>query len=159
MRSIPQRRFDVAEELRFFLRTALYTIVITTVYWFLSYEIAGSVMLLVLGLAAIFFVATTAFLIRHLYRSTDETRASKRGVRRAGVVSRTIGFDEPSSDSAVSPVAVEEGPIATSSPWPIVLALALALIGAGLLFGGWTWIPGGVMALVAGWGWITELET
>ena len=35
----------MAEELRFFLRTAAYTAVIGVLYWIVSYEWAGSVML------------------------------------------------------------------------------------------------------------------
>ena len=41
----------MAEELRFFLRTAAYTAVIAVIYWVVSYEWAGSVMLAFVALA------------------------------------------------------------------------------------------------------------
>src|SRR5438093_9652439 len=45
------RRWTLAEELRFFLRTAAYTAVIGVLYWIVSYEWAGSVMLAFVAVA------------------------------------------------------------------------------------------------------------
>src|SRR5205823_5231455 len=59
------RRWIVAEELRFFLRTAAYTAVIGILYWIVSYEWAGSVMLAFVAVATglvvvVFFIVVGA---------------------------------------------------------------------------------------------------
>jgi hypothetical protein len=142
----------VAEEIRFFLRTAIYTLTITVIYWFLSYEIAGSTLLLSLGLSAIFFVVVGFVMIRHAKEDPlpDDTRP-------ANVVQRTLGFDEPEGETVRPPLALEDDPIPSSSIWPIGTAIAALLLGLGLIYGGWMWGPGIAIAIVALWGWVTQL--
>jgi Cytochrome c oxidase subunit IV len=142
----------VAEEVRFFLRTALYTLTITVIYWFVSYEIAGSTLLLTLGLAAIFFVVVGVVMIRQAGKHTvpDDTRSAN-GLR------RLVGFDEAAGEGAGFPLAIEEDLIPSSSIWPLVTAVAAFLLGLGLIYGGWMWGPATVLAIVALWGWVTQL--
>ena len=104
----------MAEEIRFFLRTAIYTLTITVIYWFLSYEIAGSALLLSLGLSAIFFVVVGFVMIRHAKEDPlpDDTRP-------ANVIQRTLGFDEPEGETVRPPLALEDEPIPSSSIWPL----------------------------------------
>ncbi|MGH2429289.1 MAG: hypothetical protein ACRDGV_10490, partial [Candidatus Limnocylindria bacterium] len=54
----------MAEELRFFLRTAIYAAIVAVAYWILSYEPAGTVLLAALALAVIAFVAAVAAFAR-----------------------------------------------------------------------------------------------
>jgi hypothetical protein len=142
----------VAEEVRFFLRTAIYTLTITVIYWFLSYEIAGSTLLLSLGLAAIFFVVVGVVMIRHA--KEDPTPGD---ARPGNVVQRTLGFDEPEGEGVRAPLALEDDMIPSSSIWPLTTAIAALLLGLGLIYGGWMWGPGAVLATVALWGWVTQL--
>ena len=142
----------MAEEIRFFLRTAIYTLTITVVYWFLSYEIAGSTLLLSLGLSAIFFVAVGFVMIRH---AKEEPLPGE--TRPANVVQRTLGFDEPEGETVRAPLALEDDPIPSSSIWPLATAVAALLMGLGLIYGGWMWGPGIAIAIVALWGWVTQL--
>lgn len=147
----------MAEEVRFFLRTALYAGLISVVYWFLSYEIAGSVMLVSLFAGATFFVVVLALLLR---ASRSEMPSKKRsGLRGAlGMMERVMGFDEPATESTRGPLEVAEEPMCQGSIWPLLVALAAALVGLGLLFGGWLWVPGAILATVAAGGWVTQLE-
>jgi Cytochrome c oxidase subunit IV len=142
----------VAEEVRFFLRTAIYTLGITAIYWFLSYEIVGSTLLLSLGLSAIFFVVVGFVMIRHAHRDVvpDDTQATN-------AIQRTLGFDEPEGDTVTPPLGFEDDVIPSSSVWPLVTALAALLLGLGLIYGGWMWGPGIALAAVALWGWVTQL--
>ena len=142
----------MAEEIRFFLRTAIYTLTITVIYWFLSYEIAGSALLLSLGMAAIFFVVVGFVMIRHARDDPipDDTRP-------ANFVQRTLGFDEPEGETVRPPLALEDDMIPSSSIWPLASAIAALLLGLGLIYGGWMWGPGIAIATVALWGWVTQL--
>jgi len=142
----------VAEEVRFFLRTAIYTLGIAAIYWFLSYEIVGSTLLLSLGLAAVFFVAVGYVMIHHANRDVvpDDTRP-------ANAIQRTLGFDEPEGETVTPPLGIEDDMIPSSSVWPLVSAVAALLLGLGLIYGGWMWGPGAVLAVVALWGWVTQL--
>ena len=142
----------MAEEIRFFLRTAIYTLTITVIYWFLSYEIAGSALLLSLGLSAIFFVVVGFVMIRHAKEDPlpDNTRP-------ANVLQRTLGFDEPEGETVRPPLALEDEPIPSSSIWPLATAIAALFLGLGLIYGGWIWGPGIGIAIVALWGWVTQL--
>jgi len=142
----------VAEEVRFFLRTAIYTLTITVIYWFLSYEIAGSTLLLSLGLAAIFFVVVGVVMIRHAKEDPAPGDA-----RPGNVVQRTLGFDEPEGEGVRAPLALEDDMMPSSSIWPLTTAIAALLLGLGLIYGGWMWGPGAGLATVALWGWVTQL--
>ena len=142
----------MAEEVRFFLRTAIYTLTITVIYWFLSYEIAGSTLLLSLGLAAIFFVVVGVVMIRHAMEDPAPGDA-----RPGNVVQRTLGFDEPEGEGARAPLALEDDMMPSSSIWPLTTAIAALLLGLGLIYGGWMWGPGAGLATVALWGWVTQL--
>ena len=142
----------MAEEVRFFLRTAIYTLGITAIYWFLSYEIVGSTLLFSLGLSAIFFVVVGFVMIRHA-----RTAALPDDTRPANLVRRTLGFDEPTDETSIPPLALEDEMIPSSSIWPLVTAVAALLLGLGLIYGGWMWGPGVVLAIVALWGWVTQL--
>nr|MBA3290166.1 hypothetical protein [Actinomycetota bacterium] len=137
----------------FFLRTALYTLGITVVYWFVAYEIAGSILLLSLGLSAVFFVVVGVVMIRH---AGDEVVPEDTGS--TNVVGRTLGFDEPEGETVTPPLIIEDDPIPTGSIWPLLSALAALLLGLGLIYGGWMWGPGVALASVALWGWVTQLD-
>ena len=128
----------MSEEARVFLRTGAYALVVAAVYWFLSYEVAGTVLLVVLGLAA---AGLTAML------------PGKGKVRPARLPRdlATFGEDEPS-------IELEEVPIPTLSLMPLFVALGAAGVTVGLVFGAWLWLPGAMTMLGATWRWATELD-
>lgn len=136
------------EELRVFVRAALYVALITVVYWFVSYEKAGTLLLGALLVAALTFVA----LGRAIGRPTE--RRSGGLLRRATSV---VALDDAGGD-VPPPLEIEEEPVVTASAWPLIGAAAAMLIGLGLLYGPWLWIPGAGLALGAAFGWITQTD-
>jgi hypothetical protein len=144
----------VAEELRLFLRASIYIAVAGTVYWLVSSETAGSVLLAALLIALVAFLLMGAFFGRN---SFGDLRAPKGGVRGIlGRVNRLIGFHERGDAKA----PMEGGPelIPLASAWPVVTAAAIAVMGLGIVFGAWLLIPGAVLLLGGGLGWLTQLD-
>ena len=139
----------MSEELRFFLRVAVYTVVISVVYWFVSYERAGTILFVSVALAAVAFMGI--FLRRAVGGRSDDKQSGP-----LGMIRRVVGFDDRGVPK--TPLEVQSEPIATASIWPLTGAVAAALLGAGLVYGAWFWIPGLAVALSSAWGWITELE-
>ena len=45
-----------------------------------------------------------------------------------------------------------------SSASPVISAAAIVLIGLGLIFGSWLIVPGVVLLVVGGIGWLTQLD-
>lgn len=132
----------VAEEVRFFMRVALFTIVIATVYWFVSYEEAGTALLVGIIASAAFF----AFLVVTRVRASWSGRKSLKGL---------LGFEESGRDD---PLSLGEDTFPSASAWPPVASVAAVLVATGLVYGPWLWIPGVSIALATTWGWLTELE-
>lgn len=139
----------MAEEFRYFLRTALYVVAAGVVYWLVSYEPSGTVLLGALLLAILAFIAIAMFFAR-----SPVVRTGSRGA--LGWLDRVIGFDEPVD----RPPPMEGGPeiVPLGSAWPVVTALALVIIGLGLIFGAWLIVPGLALLLIGGWGWLTQLD-
>ena len=109
----------MAEEVRFFLRTALYSAVISVVYWFSSrealtgaYDWAGTIMLLFTALAA---GAVVAVLVASARRTTSGLRA---GGSLPGLANRLVGFTDPAATDDERPLSAGLEPIPTRSPWP-----------------------------------------
>jgi hypothetical protein len=147
----------VSEEVRFFLRTALYTAAIGVVYWFVSYEWAGTVLLAFLAASVLFFVIVVSASIR-------TTRAEVEGhgdsaPRRAGnLINRLVGFEEHPGEASSAPLEFVDDVFPSASIWPFVLAAGITLVGLGLLYGPWLWIPGAGLTLAAGLSWLTEMK-
>ena len=136
------------EELRVFVRAALYVALVTAIYWLVSDEKAGRVLLGSLLVGALLFVAAG-----RLYGRATERRAGGI-VRRATSV---VALDDEGGDVA-PPLELEEEPVVTVSPWPLLAAAGALLVGLGLLFGPWLWLPGAGLAGAAAYGWITQTD-
>jgi hypothetical protein len=147
----------MAEEVRFFLRTALYTVIIAAVYWFLSYETAGSVMLLFVSVAT---AAVVGVLVLAVRSTRDELDPRVGGpLHRVGLaVGRLIGFSDPRRATAQEPLAAGLEPIPSGSIWPIVAAAAATMLALGLVYGPWLLFPGIAVAAITVWGWITQMD-
>ena len=142
----------MAEELRFFIRIALYIALATTVYWFVSYEAAGTVLLGALALT------TTAFalVVGVMVRPKPVPTAREDGAGLVATLDRTVGFRERPGAAPV-PLALADEPIPPSSAWPLAASIGLLLVGLGLLYGPWFWLPGAGLAAASAWGWTTQL--
>ena len=102
------------EEVRFFARSAIFGLVVGVVYWFLSYEAAGTILLLGFGIAG-------TFLALEVRRESGVRPGAASGVR--GLIP-LAGADEP------NPFSGEGGwlPGPTAAPLATASGLALALL-------------------------------
>ncbi|MDQ4142841.1 MAG: cytochrome c oxidase subunit 4, partial [Actinomycetota bacterium] len=147
----------VAEELRFFLRIALFIGPISVVYWFVSYEIVGTILLVSLLAGTGMFIGTIASLSRRA--ASDVTPEGEKAVSKARVgIKRLVGFEEDSDPASSTPLQAEDEPVVHTSAWPVLTAIAGLLIGMGLLYGPWFWGPGLGLGAVILWGWSSQLR-
>ena len=147
----------MAEELRFFLRTALYSAVIGAVYWFVSYEVAGSVMLGFVVFATGLVVGLLLFAVRATRGELDPRSGGP--MQRAGTaLARLAGFAEPRGPAGEQPIAAGLEPLPAGSIWPLVAGAAATMVGLGLVYGPWLTLPGIVLAAFAVWGWLTQMD-
>jgi hypothetical protein len=109
------------EEALFFGRSGVFGLTIAAIYWFVSYEIAGTILLGGFGLAT-----AAAFLI--LGRSARKVRAGE--------------ASDGSGTASEGPFADEGGPVPLSSAAPLSIGLGLAVIALGLAFGIWFVLAG-----------------
>jgi len=150
MRANP-RVIPVAEEPRFFVRIALYTGGIGVVYWFVSYEAAGSLLLAFLFGGAAFGAAAAGALVRARRRERGP------GEGPLDAVERAVGFAQHPGDERSGPLELVPEALPPNSIWPPFAAAAMLLIGLGLIYGAWFYLPGACLAGVAAWRWTTEL--
>jgi hypothetical protein len=102
---------DLPEEISFFARSAAFALVIATIYWFVSYEPAGTTLLTFFGLAS---ALAAIVLLRGWHGSVGG------GVQGADV-----------------PFADESGRIPTDTLAPLEVGFGLAVAALGLVFGAW----------------------
>ena len=133
----------MAEEVRFFLRTAIYTVLIAVVYWFVSYEEAGTVMFAFVAASALIFIGVTL-------RLSPKSRSSSLSPK------ALVGFYDRPEDETHGPLEVDQDAFPVASAWPILAAVAAALVGVGAIFGPWLWVPGLALGLSTLVGWTTE---
>ena len=101
-------------ESRFLLGAGSFGVLVGVVYWFLSYEDAGFVMLAFMGLAS---ALIGGYL---LYRGSATRRAE----------------DDPDADYGAY-AGEEVGRFSTGSIWPLVMGIGTALALQGFIFGAW----------------------
>jgi hypothetical protein len=151
----------VAEEVRFFLRTALYAAVIAVVYWFasreyegivLGYDWAGTTLLAFTVLACGAIPGAVLLLVRTARQGwTMGNGPLPRRIRVA--LNRLIGFGEVAGRTE-APLAGGPDLLPAESPWPIVSAVAGTLILLGLVYGAWLIVPGVVLLAIGAGGWL-----
>ena len=132
----------MAEEVRFFVRIALFTIVIGTIYWFVSYEEAGTILFGGIVASAVTFALVIALRVK-------AARQGGRGLK------ALLGFDDVGGDR---PLNLDEDTFPSASMWPAAASLGFTLVALGLVYGAWLWVPGLAVTLSATWGWLTELD-
>ena len=108
---------NLPEEVLFFARVGGYGLFIGTVYWFVSYEIAGTVMLLLFGAGA---SVLAAILLAGARREPAQVEAR---------AERPIQPDGPFGD--------ESGRLPGPSFAPLEVGFGIALVALGIVFGPW----------------------
>ena len=132
----------MAEEVRFFVRIALFTVVIGTIYWFVSYEEAGTILFGGIVASAVTFALVIALRVK-------AARQGGRGLK------ALLGFDDVGEER---PLNLAEDTFPSASMWPAAGSIGFVLIAVGLVYGAWLWVPGLAIAISATWGWLTELD-
>jgi Cytochrome c oxidase subunit IV len=117
------------EEVAFFARSAVFALVLAAIYWFVSYEWAGTVLLFLFGLGS----AGAALVLGRAAAGQD-----------APVGGRGDDFVAPDG-----PFGDESGPIPAPSFAPIVFGVGVAVAALGLAFGPWLLLAA-VMPIVLG---------
>ena len=149
---------DEPQETRFFLFIAAWAIGAGLVYWLVSYEIAGTALLLGVGLACGLVVMRLVFVrragdVRRRARAEAEAAAEEglastaqagrddaRSVPREGQGGGTAGVDRPFGD--------ESGLLPDPTIAPFAIGLGIALCSLGLIFG-----PAPVLVGLLPFGW------
>jgi hypothetical protein len=150
----------MAEELRVFLRTGLYIGLAALVYWIITAEWAGSLLMAFMFLGAIFFVAAIAHLLDQTHGEVrpPEGYSGGRRFKTLEVADRILGFEEHPGRTHGDPLALQENPMPESSVWPILGALATVFFILGVLWGPWLWAPALVLGLWIMRGWLNQLS-
>lgn len=125
------------EEVRFFARIAVYALVVGIVYWFLTYETAGTVLLIGFGLCALF----AGLILGHGTRGVASSRIGSSAGPAAG------GDPE-------RPLLDESGRLPAPGLAPLGMGFGLAMAALGVAFGPWLILAGLVLVAWAGWGWL-----
>ncbi len=122
-------------EWRMFLGLGAFVAPITALYWFTSYEHAGSAMMAFFVLA---FVFIGVFLL---------TQARRTGPR-----------PEDRTDATPADGAEDLGFFPSRSVWPFALAVGAVVVGYGLVFSGWLVLPGLGVLVFATVGYAAEAQ-
>jgi hypothetical protein len=150
------------EEVRFFLRTAAYSAVIATIYWFASsqpdrvpggYDWAGTTLLAFTALACAAVAGGVLLLVRAARRDLV-VRNGSLPRRLAATLNRVVGLEHPSALDVERPLAGGPDLLPAGSPWPVIAALAATLILLGLIYGPWLIAPGAVLLVIGAGGWL-----
>ncbi|HXF71020.1 MAG TPA: cytochrome c oxidase subunit 4 [Actinomycetota bacterium] len=113
-------------EPKFLLFAGTFSLVVAAVYWLVSYERAGSTLLLFMFLAPAFVGAYLVHRGWKLRRPEDRAEA------------------DPSEGAGAAVGRFHE-----ASAWPLVMALGAAVAGVGLVFGAWPLALGLVVVALA----------
>jgi len=117
-----------------FLASGTFLLVSDAIYWFVSYEPAGTVLLLGTGLAT-YVMATYAWL----------------RVRRSDDLVEDRGDADP-GEGAGEPVAS----FTMDSPWPLVFGIGVAVVAGGLVFGPALLVLGAILVVIGAVGLMRE---
>ncbi len=127
------------EEVRFFGRLSLFALAAGLIYWFLSYESAGTVLLLGFGVAT-----GVAFLVLRGGQRRPAPHAA--GGASDGDAEADTGPDGPFGD--------ESAPVPTRSSAPLAVGFGLAVVVLAGAFGPWFVIVGAVPLLGGAVDWL-----
>ena len=123
-------RSRVPYEAQVFGRMAAFGLVVGAVYWFLTYETAGSVLLFTFGIAST--LAAIAIFLGSRGRPSVEEQA------RAAATAATVSME----------------PVPEPGWAPLLLALGLGAVALGGALGPWLTIAGLLLTVRAAWGWL-----
>ena len=136
---------SLSDEARVFLRMALFGLITGGAYWFLTYERAGTILLVAFGLAS--GLAAVAIFV-----------ASRRG--ESGVAAGPVHDGVPEADRR-APVGPDAESLPETEPlpqpgWaPLGIAAGIGAVALGAAFGPWLTLAGVLVAMVGAWTWLS----
>jgi hypothetical protein len=138
------------DEAAVLLRVSVFGFVAGILYWLITYEWFGTLGLLVLG-------GGPGFAAVWLILQERRQPGPKEDLRTA--IRRFIGIpppdrDQPGGDYAADRLAILPLP----SIWPTVLALGVAILVTGLIYGLWLLLLGGTLIGAGVWGWTATVN-
>jgi hypothetical protein len=137
------------DEAAILLRVAIFGVVAGVVYWLVTYEWFGIVALLLLGGGPGF---AAAWLILQQRREP----APREGF--AGTMRRLAGMPRREPDAPTDYAAEHLAVLPLPSIWPLLLAVGVALLTTGLIYGLWLLLLGAVMVGASLWGWTAAVN-
>jgi len=139
----------MSDEVAVMLRIAVFGLVAAIIYWFVSYEPFGTVALLLLGGGTGF--AAVYMLLQHRREQGPREQFGDTVRRFAGLPRRDPGGPD---DYSAENVAVLPLP----SIWPLTMALGVAMLTTGLIYGLWLLVLGLAVSAVAAAGWLAAIN-
>jgi hypothetical protein len=124
----------IPEEIAFWVRSAAFGLVIGGVYWYVTYEWAGTILLVLFGVASAAAAAVLGYLVR------------RRGREAAEPVPGMV---------AEGPLGDDRGRLPDGSTAPFVFGVGLFLVVLGLAYGGWFILAALVPLALGGWAWLS----
>ena len=152
------------EEVRFFLRTAAYSVAIAAIYWFASfqadrvpggYDWAGTTLLAFTAIACGAMAGGVLLFLRAIHRDLV-VRSGSLPRRFGATLNRVLGLGPPFRERLERPLAGGPDLLPAGSPWPIVAAVAATLLLLGLIYGAWLIAPGVALLVIAAGGWLRD---
>jgi hypothetical protein len=138
----------MTDEAAVWLRIFAFGLVTSAIYWFASYEPAGTIALLVFGLGP-----GVAGLYLYLHQRATTPRESW--------LARVQRFAGVAKDRAQGPAELESddlGVVPSPSIWPFLLSLGLTVAVTGLAFGLWLLLLGSGILAVSVVGWLATIN-
>ena len=129
------------EEVRLWLRTAGFGLAIAVIYWFVSYEIAGTLLLVGFGIGGAFLAVLMAMALR------------RGGHRIDGRPWTWLGL---AAEDSANVLTDEEARMPAGSYAPIVLGLGISIAALGLVYGPWLVVAAIPLVLAGGRIWFRE---
>ena len=149
------------EETRLFIRSCLFAVVVSTAYWFISYDYIGTVLLGGFAIAS--------FTLFYLLRRGQPGRGAEPGLAGggqgrapgsssgiAGRVRELVGTSERPGEER--PFEDEGGRIPGASLAPLLIGVGIAMIALGLIFGLWSAVAGAIPLLLGLREWLREVS-
>ncbi len=156
----------MAEEIRLFLRSGVYAGVVAIVYWFVSYDPIGTVLLAGFSLAswvAVGLLRRGQPPSRRSHEEVPPDAGSESHVRSAEHVAEAAvtafsprGIHQP-QDIVDRPFLDESGRIPTGSGAPFLVGLGLGIAAMGAVFGLWFVIAGAIPFALGALDWLGDM--
>jgi hypothetical protein len=159
MRRLPG--FDEPQETRVFLAMSAFGIAIGVVYWFLAYEVAGTILLLGFGVATgVIGARLVADPASATVRSAARDRAAFAGAPAGDAPAGDAAGDAPGGGTGGidRPFEDERGRLPAETIAPFVLGLGVATSATSVIFGPAPLIVGVLPIAWGAWSWLSSVR-